>query len=79
MSLTGESMSADHRAFGMGVFLSSYFLVVAPAPAIAGWLYDYTGDPYWPIQFAVTLLGMMALVNLAFRAVQGRMPIPLAQ
>ena len=75
MSLTGESMSADHRAFGMGVFLSSYFLVVAPAPAIAGWLYDYGSDPYWPILLAVTLLGMTAVANLVFRAAQRRMPI----
>ena len=78
MSLTGESMTLDHRAFGMGVFLSSYFLAVAPAPAIAGWLYDYAGDAYWPILLAVTLLGLTALANLAFRAAQRRMAIALA-
>ncbi len=70
MALTGESMSAERRAFGMGVFFSTYFLVVAPAPAIAGWLYDKTGDPYHPILFAVALFGLTALSNSIFRLAQ---------
>jgi predicted MFS family arabinose efflux permease len=73
MALTGEAMSPDHRAFGMGVFFSSYFIIVAPAPAIAGWLYDYSSNPYWSILFAVALFGMTALANLAFRATQKRL------
>ncbi len=73
MALTGEVMSPDHRAFGMGVFFSSYFIVVAPAPAIAGWLYDHSSNPYWPILFAVALFGMTALANLALRVTQKRL------
>jgi predicted MFS family arabinose efflux permease len=73
MALTGEAMSPDRRAFGMGVFFSSYFIIVAPAPAIAGWLYDHSSNPYWPILFAVALLGMTALANFAFRATQRRL------
>lgn len=73
MALTGQAMSPDHRAFGMGVFFSSYFIIVAPAPAIAGWLYDRSSDPYWPILFAVALFAMTALANLSFRAIQKRL------
>ena len=78
MALTGEAMSRDHRAFGMGVFFTSYFIVVAPAPAVAGWLYDYSSNPYWPLLFAVALFGMTALTNLAFRATQKNLGRPVS-
>jgi predicted MFS family arabinose efflux permease len=67
MALTGEAMSPDRRAFGMGIFYSFYFIVVAIAPAIGGWLYDHSADPYWPILFAVALFGMAALAYFSFR------------
>ena len=35
MALTGEAMSPERRAFGMGVFLSAYFLINAVAPPLA--------------------------------------------
>jgi cyanate permease len=77
MALTGEAMSANRRAFGMGVFFSSYFVIVAPAPAIAGWLYDHSRNSYWPILFAVVLFGMTAAANLAFRRTQKRLSAAL--
>jgi MFS family permease len=70
MALTGEAMAPQKRAFGMGVFLSAYFLLTAPAPAIAGWLYDRTGDPFVPILFAAGLFGLALLANVAFRLAQ---------
>ncbi len=70
MALTGEAISAERRAFGMGMFFTSCFLIVAPAPAIAGWLYDRTGDPYHPILFAVALFGLTAHCNSLFPLAQ---------
>lgn len=70
MALTSEAMGPEKRAFGMSVFFSSYFLIVAPAPAIAGWLYDRSNDPYHPILFAIGLLGLVALSNFVFRVAQ---------
>jgi predicted MFS family arabinose efflux permease len=70
MALTGEAMAPQKRAFGMGVFFSAYFLLAAPAPAIAGWLYDRTGDPFVPILFAAGLFGLALLANVAFRLAQ---------
>jgi len=72
MALTGAAMAPNKRAFGMGVFLSVFFLGIGPAPAIAGWLYDRTGDAYVPILFAIGLMGLAVAGNFAFRWVQRR-------
>jgi MFS family permease len=56
MALTGQAMAPHKRAFGMGVFFSAWFLMTAPAPAIAGWLRDRTGDPYAPMIFAIAAI-----------------------
>jgi MFS family permease len=70
MALTGQAVAPERRAFGMGVFFSVFFVFTAPTPTIAGWLYDRTGDPYWPILFATALFGLTLLANLAFRLAQ---------
>jgi MFS family permease len=70
ITLTGESMAPERRAYGMGVFFTSYFVVLAPTPTIAGWLYDRSGDPIWPILFAVLLFTLTAVANGAFRIAQ---------
>lgn len=70
MALTGQALPPSRRAFGMGVFFTIYFMLVAPAPAIAGWLYDQSANPFWPIALAAALLATTALANLAFRAAQ---------
>ncbi|HIL24807.1 MAG TPA: MFS transporter [Verrucomicrobia bacterium] len=72
MALTGEAMRPERRAFGMGVFLSAYFLINAVAPPIAGWIYDTTLDPFNPIIFGMVLFGSAILINAWFRTVQRR-------
>lgn len=73
MALTGEAMAPRHRAFGMGVFYSFYFVVVTLAPPIAGWLFDRSGDPYTPILFAAVLFVGAAIANAIFRVAKGRL------
>ena len=46
---------------------------MAPAPVIAGWLYDLGGDPYPPLIFAAALFGMTAAANALFRVVEARL------
>jgi predicted MFS family arabinose efflux permease len=75
MALTAQAMKPENRAIGMGLFFTTYFLVQAPAPAIAGWLYDLTRDELWPILFAVALFLFTAIANLAFRIAKKRLPI----
>ena len=72
MALTADAVKPENRAVGMGVFFSVYFLVQAPAPAIAGWLYDQTADAFWPILFAISLFFCTAVANFVFRQVQKR-------
>jgi predicted MFS family arabinose efflux permease len=67
VALSGSAMAPEKRAFGMGVFLSIFFLLTAPAPAVAGWLYDRTGDAFVPILFAIALLGMTLAAYHAYR------------
>jgi len=75
MALTGQAMKPENRAMGMGIFFTAYFLVQAPAPAIAGWLYDLTSDELWPMLFAIALFFLTAIANIAFRMAQKRYPI----
>ena len=70
MALTGEAMRPERRAFGMGVFLSAYFLINAAVPPIAGWIYDITLDPFNPILFGIVLFGTTILWNAWFRTTQ---------
>jgi predicted MFS family arabinose efflux permease len=70
MALIAEAVAPERRAFGMGVFFSVYFLVTAPAPAVAGWLFDASGNAYQPIVFAACLIVAAALSNVLFRLIQ---------
>jgi predicted MFS family arabinose efflux permease len=70
MALTGQAVTPEHRAFGMGVFFSIFFLFTAPTPTIAGWLYDLSGDPFWPILFAIAMFGLTLVANAGFRRAQ---------
>jgi MFS family permease len=67
MALTGEAMAPAKRAFGMGVFFSAWFLMTAPAPAIAGWLRDRTQDAFVPMLFAVAMLALTIASYAGFR------------
>ncbi|MBP6767390.1 MAG: MFS transporter [Reyranella sp.] len=70
VALTGAAMAPNKRAFGMGVYSAFYFLLSAPAPAIAGWLFDRTDDAFVPILFAILLFALTLVMNLVFRAAQ---------
>jgi len=67
MALTGQAMAPQKRAFGMGVFFSAWFLMTAPAPAIAGWLRDRTGDAYASMIFAIAMISLTIASYFAFR------------
>ena len=73
MALTGQAMAPERRAFAMGVFFTMYFVVSAPAPAIAGYLFDVYGDPHVPILFGAALFTATALANVAFRQAHRRL------
>lgn len=70
MALTGAAMAPQNRAFGMGVFLTVFFLVTGPAPALGGWLFDRTADPFVPILLAIAMFGLTIVAYAAFRVAQ---------
>ncbi len=72
MALTGEAVAKERRAFGIGVFLSAYFFIVAPAPAIAGRLFDITHWAFAAILFAAALMVLTGVANYGFRLAQRR-------
>ena len=74
MALTGVAMAPHKRAFGMGIFLSVYFLGSALAPGLAGLLYDRTHDAFLPILFAAGLFALTLLAYYAFRLAQRVLP-----
>ena len=74
MALSGEAMRPDRRAFGMGVFFTIYYAVMAAGPPLAGWIYDSTGEPFAPILFGVLMFAAVIPANFLFRAVQKRKP-----
>jgi predicted MFS family arabinose efflux permease len=75
MALTGQAMRPENRAVGMGLFFAMFFFIQAPSPAIAGWLYDLSGNQIWPMIFAGVLFLLTAITNIAFRAARKRLPI----
>lgn len=66
MSLTGDAMPAESRAFGMGVFFTVFFAIGLPAPGIAGWFYDISGNVAMPMLFASALCLLAAVCNWWF-------------
>ena len=67
MALASVAIAPQNRALGMGLFFSLYFLLVAPAPVIAGWLVDYSGSAWFAVIFAATLFAATALAYYAFQ------------
>lgn len=73
MSLTAQSMAPQRRAFGMGVFFSFYFVLMAAGPPVAGWLFDRTGSAYTAIAFAAGLFTAAALCFMTFGPLKRRL------
>ena len=73
MSLTAQSMAPQRRAFGMGVFFTFYFVIMTAAPPVAGWLFDYTGNPFTAIVFAAGLFVATGLGFVAFGPLKRRL------
>lgn len=69
MALTASAMAPERRAVGMGIFFTVYFAVSAPAPAIAGFLFDWSGDAHVAVWFGASLFVVTAAANFAFRLV----------
>jgi len=65
-------MAPQRRAFGMGVFLSFYFVLQTAGPPLAGWMFERSGDPYVAIQFAAALFAATGACYLGFGLLKRR-------
>ncbi len=65
MSLPSRVLKPDNRAFGMGAFLTLYYVALFVAPAFAGHMAEFLGSA----EFAFTLGGLMLLACLPLMAV----------
>lgn len=70
MALAAEAMAPQRRAFGMGVYMTVYFVLQTASPPLAGWIFDRSGTPFGPLAFASALFAATAAGYLAFRRVQ---------
>jgi len=75
MALAAKAMRPKNRAFGMGIFFMGQFLLQGPAPGIAGWIYDNTLNPTFPLLFAIFLFLATALTIVVFNLLRKRMSI----
>jgi ABC-type multidrug transport system permease subunit len=66
ISLSGQSMAPQRRAYGMGVYQTWFFLISAPAPLVGGWLYDITGTAAAAMTFGALLFLMSAIFYFTF-------------
>ena len=75
MALAAKAMRPENRAIGMGIFFMGQFFLQGPAPGIAGWIYDNTLNPTFPLLFAIFLFLATALTTVVFNLLRKRMPI----
>jgi predicted MFS family arabinose efflux permease len=65
MALVSETLSADNRAQGMGLFYTWYYAGMGVLPPLAGWTRDLSGSADAPVYFAsAMMLSALACVGL---------------
>jgi predicted MFS family arabinose efflux permease len=73
MALVSETLSADNRAQGMGLFYTWYYAGMGALPPLAGLARDLSGSPDAPVYFASAMmlcaLAFVSLFRLHRRAV----------
>jgi predicted MFS family arabinose efflux permease len=72
MVLPGEVLRPQHRAAGMGVFLTWYYAGMALLTPVAGILRDATNEPSAPLVFAAALEFTAIVVLIVLRLAQRR-------
>ena len=75
MALAAKAMRPENRALGMGIFFMGQFFLQGPAPAIAGWIYDNTLSPTFPMLFGIFLFLSTAIATVVFNLLRKRIPL----
>ena len=75
MALAAKAMRPENRALGMGIFFMGQFFLQGPAPGIAGWIYDNTLSPTFPMLFGIFLFLSTAIATVVFNQLKKRIPL----
>jgi nitrate/nitrite transporter NarK len=73
MTLPGEVLGPEARAFGMGVFFTVYYVVMMSAPGIAGGVAERSGDIGLTFVLGAVLLGLGFVTLVLFRRAAARL------
>ena len=75
IALAAKAMRPENRALGMGIFFMGQFFLQGPAPGIAGWIYDNTLSPTFPMLFGIFLFLSTAIATVVFNQLKKRIPL----
>jgi MFS family permease len=70
MAMAGQATPPERRAFGMGVFFTTYYICMTAAPPIAGTMFDRVGSAQGAIVLAMILFALVVPAALTFRMLQ---------
>ncbi len=80
MALAGQAVAPERRAFGMGLFFTIYFAIMAAGAPVAGWIIDRTGAPGDAILFGAVLFALVLPVAVLFRIIKTKViPVPFQE
>jgi predicted MFS family arabinose efflux permease len=69
MAMPAQSLRAESRAPGMGIFYTCYYAAMALLPGVAGMARDLTGSPAAPVLFAAAMMMVTLVCVVGFGAV----------
>lgn len=70
MALAGAAVAPARRAFGMGVFFTVYYAIMAVGPPLAGWIYEQAATAGASLVLGMGLFAFVIPVAVVFRLVQ---------
>jgi cyanate permease len=70
MALPAQSLQAENRSVGMGIYFTFYYAGMALLPALAGLARDLADSPAATALFASTMMGVALIGLFGFRAAQ---------
>ncbi len=74
LSLAGQAMRPERRAFGMGVFYTVYYAIMTAVPPISGAIYDVRNHPEDALLFGMILFATVVPAAFAFKYIKAGSP-----
>ena len=75
VALSSESVTAENRGPGLGIFYTGYYIGMVVCPVLAGWSRDATGSVAAPVLLAAALMAGVILSVAVLRLLQRSLPI----